>query len=235
MSEPYAVAAFRDLLNQIAYGSTQDSLVDQIKKAGVAGGFGSSHSWSYRIQQDPGELAQLIEALRNWMNPGDVPEAFRRRIESYLQIGSAAGGTERFICEHLAVKRLTIMDLGQHPEFHVWREKNRPALEVRGVQVTEYIGDTHEDAADEWLRKNGTKYDLIGIDGDHTPAGVRMDWKLIMPCLKPGSLVFLHDIHAEKMRLREQGGWEVWCKLKERHKVLLDVREAYGIGLVEIV
>lgn len=198
-------------------------LIEMIQRAGIADGFNSPYSGGYLMQQDPGEFAQLVAILKE------------RKPKTYLQVGSAAGGAERFICEMTGIKTLHIMDMGDHPEFPTWREKNRPALEAQGVAIKEYIGDSHDEAADEWLDQNGLKYDLIGIDGDHTPAGARMDWKLITPCLRPGTLVWLHDIAAEKMRPCDAGADEVFRKLKERHKVLLDVQDVFGIGLVEIV
>jgi cephalosporin hydroxylase len=199
------------------------TLIEQIQQAGIADGFGSPYMGAYAMQQDPGEFAQLVQILMD------------KKPQNYLQVGSAAGGSERFICERAGIKDLTIMDLGTHPEFHIWREVNRPALEAQGVTVTEFLGDSHSDEAEAFLATQNRKYDLIGIDGDHTPAGARMDWKLIVPCLKPGTLVWLHDTNAANMRPCDNGAWEVFEKLMERHIVLLDVREVFGIGLVEIV
>jgi hypothetical protein len=200
-----------------------DNLIAEIRRAGVAQGFRSPYEGPYRMQQDPGELAQLLTALKD------------RTINTYLQVGSAAGGTERFICEWAQIKILHIIDTGDHPEFYVWRNTNRPALEAQGVAILEHIGSSHDEEAEEFLAKHGLKYDLIGLDGDHTPAGVRMDWKLIEPCLKPGALVWLHDIDHTKMRPCDNGPWEVWCELKKRHKVLVEAMGTFGIGLVEIV
>ncbi len=198
-------------------------LIAEIQRAGIGVGFGNPHEGGYLMQQDPGEFAQLVAIL------------MERKPKTFLQVGSAAGGCERFICEKVGVEVLHIMDLGVHPEFPTWTTKNKPALEARGVKVKEYIGDSHDDAAEEWLAQNGLKYDLIGIDGDHTPCGARMDWKLITPCLRPGTLVWLHDTHPVKMAPFNTGAVEVFAKLKERHKVLLDVQDEFGIGLVEIV
>lgn len=198
------------------------NLIHEIQRAGIGHGFNSPYEGPYRMQQNPEEFAQLLEALKG------------REINTYLQVGSAAGGTERFICEWAQIKTLHIMDYGAHPEFHVWRDTNRPALEAQGVQVLEYIGDSHDEAAEEWLAKNGLKYDLIGIDGDHSPAGARMDWALITPCLRPGTLVWLHDIDNTKMDPFNQGAHEVWVELKKRHKVLVEAVGTYGIGMVGV-
>jgi hypothetical protein len=157
-----------------------------------------------------------------------------REIRNYLQVGSAAGGAERFICERLGIRELTIIDMGDHPQFSTWQKQNKPALQNLGVEVSEHIGDSHDEAATDFMTRIG-KFDLIGIDGDHTPAGVRMDWELITPALRPGSLVWFHDINHAYMRTRDNGPWEVWAKLKTRHKVHLEIMERFGIGLLEIV
>lgn len=201
----------------------REDLIEKIQKAGIADGFLSPHVGPYAIQQDPEEFAELVAIL------------MERQPKTYLQVGSAAGGSERFICENAGVKTLHIIDLGEHPEFPTWRNVNRPALEAQGVSITEHLGDSHDEAAEDFLAHFGLKYDLIGIDGDHTPAGVRMDWKLITPCLKPGALVWFHDTHFENMRPCDNGAWEVFSQVALRHRVLLDVRKMFGIGLVEIV
>lgn len=198
------------------------TLIEQIQQAGIAEGFGSQYTGPYKMQQDPGEFAQLVAILKD------------RKPQSYLQVGSAAGGSERFICEQVGIKHLYIVDMGDHPEFPTWREVNGPALQSQGVTIVEHIGDSHDEAAEVFVKMVG-KVDLVGIDGDHTPAGARMDWELIIPCLRPGTLVWLHDVATHNMRPCDAGAGEVFEKLKERHKVLLDVQDMYGIGLVEIV
>lgn len=212
----------------------KDDMIEAIRLAGLAeASFGKGKVGGYLMQQDPEEFAELVLALESIASPRYNPgEGFR--IGSYLQVGSAAGGCERFICERLKIPRLTIIDIGDHPQFPTWRYVNKPALQAAGVEVVEHIGDSHDEAAAEFLATQG-KFDLVGIDGDHTPAGVRMDWELVTPCLKPGTLVWFHDINHEFMRARDNGPWEVWEKLKARHKVHLETLRKFGIGLLEIV
>lgn len=201
------------------------TLVEQIHAAGSdhLPTFGGTIEGGYHIQQDPGEFAGLVDALQG------------RPIKTYLQVGCAAGGTERFLCEKLGVQALDVIDLGVHPRFPVWLEHNRPALEAQGVSVRQHIGDSHEEEAEAFLAALGRKYDLIGIDGDHTPAGVRMDWALITPHVQPGTLVWFHDIGSEHLPPSQQGGREVWAILRERHKVIYETTAKFGIGLLEIV
>jgi len=198
--------------------------------------FGGDFEGGYHIQQDAGELAALVGALHAWMDPDrGAPARFRRPINSYLQIGCAAGGTERYLCEKLGIKDFTVIDIGEHPKFQVWSNQNKPDLMAQGVKVSEHIGDSHDEAAEAFLAAQGKKFDLIGIDGDHSPAGVRMDWAMIIPYLKPGALVWFHDINSVGLPLGKQGALEVWEKLKGRHNVILEVMDKFGIGLVEIV
>lgn len=199
------------------------ALIAEIEAAGLADfGFGEDNIGGYLMQQCPSEFAALVTALQG------------RLIRNYLQVGSAAGGAERFLCEKLGIKHLTIIDMGDHPQFSTWQNQNKPALQSQGVTIIEHIGDSHDEAAAEFMTTQ-PKFDLIGIDGDHTPAGVRMDWELIIPALKPGTLVWMHDINSAYMRTRDNGPWEVWCKLKTRHKVILETLEKFGIGVIEIV
>lgn len=196
-------------------------LTDAIHNAGISDPwFGGANIGGYCIQQDAAEFAGLVHILEG------------RPIRSYLQVGSAAGGSERFICERVGIRYLTIIDRGDHPQFKVWQNQNKPALLNLGVDVTEHIGDSHDEDAERFLLGRGP-FDLVGIDGDHSPMGARMDWELIAPYLQPGSLVWMHDINVK--RANDYGPREVWDKVKARHNVLLDTVQAFGIGLVEIV
>jgi len=201
------------------------TLIEAIENAGSdhLPTFGGSFEGGYCIQQNPAEFADLVGALMG------------RGIHSYLQIGSAAGGAERLLCEYVGVRDLTIIDDGRHPKFHVWKDVNRPALEAHGVAVSQYIGDSHSLGAREFLAQHKTPFDLIGIDGDHTSAGVRMDWELIVPFVKSGTLVWFHDLSDFSLPPGQRGGKEVWDIVSTRHKVVLETYSRCGIGMLEIV
>jgi hypothetical protein len=156
-------------------------------------------------------------------------------IQSYLQIGSAAGGAERFLCEYVGITDLTIIDDGKHPKFHIWTEVNKPALEAQGVRVTQHIGNSHDREAQQFLAEAGKKFDLIGIDGDHTPAGVYMDWNLIEPFFKLGTLVWFHDLSSSLLPPENQGGKMVWDIVSKRHRVIFETYQHCGIGMLEVI
>lgn len=184
--------------------------------------FGGDFTGGYCIQQDPTELAELTATLYDYkLNP-----------KTYLGIGIAAGGTERFLCERLQVKDLAVIDLGVHPKAAVWTFENKPALLAQGVMVREFIGDSHSGAATTFLLEQGTVYDIVGIDGDHSPMGVRLDWMLVQPFVKPGTLVWFHDTWVSGAG--QTGALELWRALKRVHNVRLDACTRFGIGVIEI-
>jgi predicted O-methyltransferase YrrM len=185
--------------------------------------FGGIFEGGYHIQQNPAEFAQLLSALKS------------KAPASYLQIGSAAGGSERLVCEYVGIESLTIIDDAQHAKFHVWTEVNRPALEAQGVAVRQHIGNSHAAAAREFLALRAQSFDLVGIDGDHTLAGVRLDWELVQPYLRPGTLVWFHDISDSLLPPRQRGSAEIWKSVSKYHDVLFETYEHCGTGLLAIV
>jgi hypothetical protein len=203
-----------------------ETLIKEIEEAGTSELlFGGTWVGGYHIQQDPSELAKLVECLRtNISRAGSAG--------SYLGVGVAAGGTERFIAEKVGLDSLTIIDNGEHKQFDVWQKVNKPAIESRDIKVWEHIGDSHDEQADEFLRLWGGHYDIVGIDGDHSACGVRLDWRLVEPYIHKGTLVWLHDINVK--RVHDQGPLELWEKLKNKYTVRLETYEAYGIGVVQI-
>lgn len=184
--------------------------------------FGGGWTGGWRIQQDPQELADLVAALLLHM----------RARDNYLGIGIAAGGTERFICEMLGMKAITVLDLGAHPHFSTWHQHNRPALEANNVKVTERIGDSHAPGASLFLAEQAKQFDIVGIDGDHSPAGVRMDWMLVQPYIGTGSLVWFHDIACTGAG--QTGGLELWQKLSKQYRVVFETKRKFGIGVIQI-
>ena len=202
-------------------------LIKEIEEAGSSDlEFGGSWVGGYHIQQDPSEFADLILCLE-----ANMRKAAKLR---YLQVGSAAGGCERFIMEKLKMNSLTIIDDGKHFQFEWWNKVNRKKLQEQGFEISEHIGDSHEEAADEFLKKQGRKYDLIGIDGDHSACGARLDWLLVEPYIQEGTLIWLHDLHVQ--RVHDQGPWELWSKLKSKpnFEVRLETMKNFGIGLIQV-
>jgi predicted O-methyltransferase YrrM len=204
-------------------GDNQEGLIEAIENAGSdhLPTFGGRFEGGYHIQQNPAEFADLLMAVKG------------RDIQSYLQIGIAAGGAERILSEYVGIRQLTVIDDGRHRKFQIWINENRPALEAQGVRVSQHIGDSHDQDARQFLARCGERFDLIGIDGDHTPAGVSMDWELIQPCLEAGTLVWFHDIASTFLPPEQCGAKQVWNTISKRHKIILETYRHCGIGMLE--
>ena len=203
-----------------------DSLEDAINAAGSDNHeyFGAKWTGGYHIQQDPKEFALLIQTLQ-WTE-----------FENYLVIGVAAGGTERFICENVIVGTLIAIDDGNHPNHKYW-EENKMAMEKlqwgrQRFQATLYKDDSHSKEAERCLRCCGLKFNLVGIDGDHSPQGVLQDWELVQPYLAPGALVWFHDILIDEAG--QNGARKLWIRLKTQHEVLLETKGKFGIGVIRV-
>ncbi len=124
-------------------------------------------------------------------------------FQNSLEIGTAAGGTTRFIRELVTIERTVILDDGKHPRFPVWMNQNRQ--HVKGL--TEFIGDSHSPEARQFLDSLATRFDLAAIDGDHSEEGVLADWKLVQPFLADGKrgIVWFHDTLCVPWRWRHCG------------------------------
>lgn len=208
------------------YAEEIPALISSIEEAGSDNHrvFGGTWTGGYAIQQDPSELAALVRAI-----------GAAGGVGNYLQIGIAAGGTERFLCERCEVQELSVIDDGKHPANKIWRAQNKAAIESRDVKVTEFIGSSHGLEAARFLTEGRPAYDLIGIDGDHTPAGVRLDWALVKPFIPIGGLIWFHDINC--LGAGETGAREFWSKAKrmEGFEVRLETVGRFGIGLLRRV
>ena len=190
------------------------TLIDAILDAGgdQAEGFHHRFEGGYYIQQFPDELARLVCLL----------SAFAP-FDAYLEIGTAAGGTLRFLTETVQINQVVTIDNGEHAKFSVWQEQNRAHIS----NLTEFIGNSHSPEVGEFLQGLETTFDLVGIDGDHTPEGVMKDWELIRPFIGPGSLVWFHDINCL------DGVKQLWQQLRQVYTPLLETK-GLGIGVLRI-
>lgn len=125
----------------------------------------------HAAMQKPDELAAVLERAIA-LNPSVI-----------VEIGCMAGGTLyawREICDE--VYGITLPPPNpDYPKQH-------------GASVL--LGDSHEQAAIDWLREAlaGRPIDVLHIDGDHSYDGVRADWEMYSPLVRPGGLILIHDV-----------------------------------------
>lgn len=162
--------------------------------------------WHY-AQQDVSELAQaLIEASA--IGPKTI-----------LEIGSADGGSVyawRGIAAH--VLAITVDD----PEYSV---------DPHGAKVGMF--DSHTEEARAWLAEqlDGDVIDVLFIDGDHSAAGVAADYADYAPFVRPGGLVFIHDV----ANAREPGVVAFWNALDEKDHVIRNDSQVWGPAGIGVV
>lgn len=190
------------------------AMIESIEHAGSdsVSYFGGIYEGGYHIQQTPEEFSRLIYLL-----------AALGPFEANLEIGTAAGGTLRFINDHIRIDRNVVIDDGQHPKARIWSSQNRYCV----PNVTEFIGDSHSREAADFLKSLNITFDLVAIDGDHSYPGVVADWNLIQPYIRAGTLVWFHDIRVC------EGVASLWKVLRMKHSVLLET-DQLGIGVLQI-
>lgn len=206
----------KEAAREAGAGMTLEEIESAICKAGSDNHefFGGTWTGGYYIQQDQKEFAQLVKLLQGF------------QFRNYLAIGIAAGGVERFICDHVDIGNLTVIDNGEHPNHKFWKE-NKPK-DFDSFFVNEIIGDSH--SLSTWDKLEKAKFNLVGIDGDHSPQGVLQDWELVQPYLAPGALVWFHDIKISEPG--QTGARKLWSRLKREQEVLLETNGKFGIGVL---
>jgi len=129
--------------------------------------------------QKPTELAEFLSLVAD-LKP-----------EVIVEIGVFAGGTL------YAWKRLapTVIGIDYFPggPYPVYLSHGKPRDE-HGATVI--VGDSHY--LPTWIalveELGGRPVDVLFIDGDHTYEGVRQDYEMYAPLVRPGGLVAFHDI-----------------------------------------
>jgi predicted O-methyltransferase YrrM len=175
-------------------------------------------------------------------------EAMVRLVESekparIMEIGTAKGATLLSWCR-IASEHIISVDLehgihgGGYPTVkqQLYREftHGRSGLRLDLFQDNSQIEATRQKVEAEL---EGTKLDVLFIDGDHSYEGVKKDFELWSPLVRPGGIILFHDIlphssiaHCEVDRL--------WNELKTRFRHLEFIHDPHqgwaGIGALFI-
>jgi cephalosporin hydroxylase len=202
------------------------ALVQDVREAGTDSlehfGNGYTHAGGYALQQNPEELAAFVYLLRERTRIGHA---------RYLEIGSASGGTLRFLAERVSFKgRMWSIDDKAHPrsgeQWPNWRD----------IDVSQICGDSHslECAALAHRDLGPPVLTVVFIDGDHTYAGVTADVALVRRYLSAGSLIAFHDTVANEDVKR---AFEETATTSGMHAIAhyVGAEKPLGIGVVEVL
>jgi predicted O-methyltransferase YrrM len=183
----------------------------------------------------PTQVRSEIEALLTLLK-AEPPQ-------NVLEIGTARGGT-LFLLSRVASAdaRLASIDLpggdfgGGYDRVWVPLLKALP----RERQALKLLrADSHDsrtlDEARRWFE--GKPLDCLLVDGDHRFEGVRRDFLMYGPLVRPGGLIAIHDIVPG--REDRVGGvpkfWELVKKVYETRELVDDwAQGGYGIGVVQL-
>jgi cephalosporin hydroxylase len=167
-----------------------------------------------------------------------VAEVLPRTV---LEIGTFRGGT-LFIHSRLAAPDATLIsvDLPGSPLGRIWRWAHTPIFNrfTKNGQTLHLLRmDSHRSATQYAVSKllNGRKLDLLFVDGDHSYAGVRSDFEMYSPLVRPGGLVAFHDIAVQ---LPPNEVARFWNEIKPRYRYVeilhRTTKDAMGIGVLEL-
>jgi predicted O-methyltransferase YrrM len=135
---------------------------------------------------------------------GLVALAREHSPSTVVEIGTLHGGTLWAWCQ-IAVDDAAIIsiDLPGGPFGGGYPEDTAAQLRryARATQAIHLLrADSHDPMTLERVREilGIRQIDLLFIDGDHTYDGVRQDFEMYAPLVRPGGLIALHDILAHK-------------------------------------
>ena len=123
-------------------------------------------------------------------------------LRTIVEVGAYAGGT-LWAWQQLGDVRVIGVDLppANLPE----------GPQVNDLGMTVICGDSHDPATRDQLVAElaGDPIDMLFIDGDHTFEGVKADYELYAPLVRPGGLIGFHDIclHAGMPFIEVQRFW----------------------------
>lgn len=239
MLRPYIA---RRLAREIARPRPVGEWVRFVNEFGLAVGMGErAFHLSFRPLQIPSEITRLVEMVA------------AERPHRVLEVGSAGGGTLFLFARAAAPDALLVgMDLPPYGAegLPLWRA----ALYERGFagpgqRVRTVRGDSHAESTKARVQEalENAPVDFLFIDADHTYEGVKRDFELYAPLVRPGGLIGMHDVvrdsfHRTGVRTPNDSGevFRFWEELKATHPNRATCRElvedpgqdGFGIGVL---
>jgi hypothetical protein len=184
--------------------------------------------------QIPEEITAFIDFLKG------------RRLQNVMEIGSEAGGTFYLWCQLSALGGFKISldlpsgDSGSGKFCDPAALAARTALfKSWSARVSVITGDSHAkrtwQAADDILGRGREKLDLLFIDGDHSYAGVKLDFEDYKGFVRPGGLIAFHDINDSEFH-RKRGCFvaQFWQELQGEKQEFNAKQEWGGIGVLQV-
>jgi predicted O-methyltransferase YrrM len=161
------------------------------------------------MQQHTSEFLELAELVRNL------------HCERILEIGTYRGGT-LFVFSQLSQANATIVSVDFPTTrfgkvLRACQNAYLPKLVRRGQSLSLLRANSHSPATLATVKEKlqGKNLDFLFIDGDHSYAGVRADFEMYSPLVRPGGLVAFHDV--AKVGSQEEVH-KLWNEIKPNYR-----------------
>ncbi len=166
-----------------------------------------------------------------------------QRPKTVLEIGTRSGGTFFLLCR-LSDPGATVVSLDLPGGrwgggYGTYRIPIIHRMRQPGQRLHLLRGDSHHPAMRDRLTKvlGGRPIDLLFIDGDHSYGGVKQDFEMYSPLVRPGGAIAFHDIvphpHAPDIEVDR-----FWNEIKHRYshrEIIEDRRQGWGgIGILSV-
>jgi predicted O-methyltransferase YrrM len=172
------------------------------------------------------ELASLLSEVR------------KLKPQTVLEVGTARGGT-LFLWTRLARPNATIVSIdlpggkfgGGYTKWQAITYKRF----AKGRQKLHLLRvDSHAQSTLEKTKQlfGGKPIDFLFIDGDHSFEGVKKDWEMYSPLVRPGGMVVFHDIAGNYDDTQVKRLWDSIKSDFEHREYVTDSGGCYGIGVM---
>ena len=172
------------------------------------------------------ELVKLVEDVR------------RLRPATVLEIGTSMGGT-LYLWTRLAQPDALIISVDlPGGKFGGGYSPLRTPLYERFSREQQQLhllrASSHDESTIAEVRRllGGRSVDFLFIDGDHTYEGVKQDWEMYSPLVRPGGLVAFHDIAGNYDDTQVKSLWDAIKTKYVHHEYMTHPRGFYGIGVL---
>lgn len=219
----------RAMLDELA-GLPQQTTVEEV--------FSSACSLGQGIiapMQDRNEFESLLQHVFG-----------RNSIKTVLEIGTCGGGSLFCFCRMAAPDALVIsVDLpggffgGGAP---AWKQRLFKGFVLTGQRLHLLRLNSHDRSTYERVQEllAGKKLDFLFIDGDHTFEGVKQDFEMYSPLVRPGGFVGFHDTLNDAPIDTKEFGHKIgvgryWRSLRDRYRHWdFEHSGTIGIGLLQL-
>jgi cephalosporin hydroxylase len=172
-------------------------------------------------------------------------ELVRLRPKLLCEIGAARGGTLAIFASVAAPDaRILSLDM-QYPSSWptLYQSLKRPAQRIVCLESDSHSGETLS-RVKQWL--SGARFDFLFIDADHSYAGVKADYEMYGPLVRPGGIIAFHDIVPDfrtrfgVVTVADVGEvpkyWAELTQVVEDYRTVIEdpMQDGYGIGLIYV-